>query len=112
MMKECSICRKAMNEKSPIDRDCGGGCGLCMALAGDGDCQTAIIRWQFDPEPVQFKTTDGRTSIDQEIHERLELIYTYAEDGAMYTAAARARELSRDLLAHARFCDPRLGGLN
>lgn len=38
----CTICKKVMDTGDAADENCGGDCAMCMANAGDGDCQHDI----------------------------------------------------------------------
>lgn len=41
--EHCNICgRRLNNPADPFSEDCGGDCLLCMAEAGDPECQKAV----------------------------------------------------------------------
>lgn len=45
-VERCHICGEPMTEGESLRQNCGGGCLICMAEAGDPDCIEAAFRLQ------------------------------------------------------------------
>lgn len=72
-MNLCKTCKRPLDTGDIRDENCGGDCLMCMAKAGDGDCQHALNETLLEKVYafVNEQTKDWPPTVDAEARQYL-----------------------------------------